>query len=206
MAAKTKGRVASARWCGAHCSHKPLVSSRVSLCALVYVPRTTARFTGLPQVPAEARAIEAVGATLDETAASEDSICFQSDSQVHELGLWVLLCPFAYLPVQTQVPTGASSGTGHLPSAATSSARQPPSVAWPDATSPEGERQKTIISEMASASDTSRAAELALQRQITDLRAELRARAETQLLVPDTTQPLRDREPYVMNVHPHCKY
>ena len=166
--------------------------------------------TALPQVPAEARAIEAVGATLDETAASEDSICFQSDSQVHELGLWVLLCPFAYLPVQTQVPTGASSGTGHLPSAATSSARQPPSVAWPDATSPEGERQKTIISEMASASDTSRAAELALQRQITDLRAELRratkessSLAETQPSVPDTTQPLRDRKPYVMHVHPH---
>ena len=157
MAAKTKGRVASARWCGAHCSHEPLVSSHVSLCALVYVPRTTARFTGLPQVPAEARAIEAVGATLDETAAAEDSICVQTDSEVQELGLWVPVCPYAYLLVQTQVPTGASSGTGRLPPPAASSACQPPSVAWPDVTSPEGEHQNIIIAEMASALDMSRA-------------------------------------------------
>ena len=99
MAAKTMGRVASARWCGAHCSHEPLVSSRISLCALVNVPRTVARFTGLPQVPADARVIEAVGATLDETAAAEDSICVQGDSAVQELDLRVLLCPCAYLPV-----------------------------------------------------------------------------------------------------------
>ncbi len=99
MAAKTMGRVASARWCGAHSSHELLASSHVSLCALVYGARTTARFTGLPQVPAEARAIEAVGATLDETAAAEDSICVQGDSEVQELDLRVLLCPCAYLPV-----------------------------------------------------------------------------------------------------------
>jgi hypothetical protein len=167
------GRVASARWCGAYCSHEPLVSSRISLCALVNVPRTAARFTGLPQVPADARVIEAVGATLDETAAAEDSICVQSDSEVQELGLWVPVCPCAYLLVQTQVPTGASGSTGHLPPPAASSACQPPSVAWPDVTSPEGEHQSIIIAEMASALDTSRAAELALQRQITDLRAEL---------------------------------
>jgi hypothetical protein len=184
----------------------------VRACALVNVAQTTAHFTGLSQVPAEARAIEAVGETLDETAAAEDSICVQSDSAVRELGLWVLLCPCAYLPVQTQVPTRASSGTGHLPPQATSSARQPPSVAWPDATSPEGEHQKIIIAEMASAVDASRAAEpeLALQRQITDLRVELRratkelsSLAETHASVPDTTQPLRDREPYVVNAHPH---
>ena len=69
------------------------------LCALVYDALTTARFTGLPQVPAEACAIEAVGATLDETAAAEDSICVQGDSEMHELDLRVLLCPRAYLPV-----------------------------------------------------------------------------------------------------------
>ena len=167
------GRVASARWCGAHSSHESLVSRHISLCTLVNVPRTAARFTGLPQVPADARVIEAVGATLDETAAAEDSICVQGDSEVQELDLRVLLCPCAYLPVQTQVPTRASSGTGHLPPPAASSACQPPSVAWPDVTSPEGEHQNIIIAEMASALDTSRAAELALQRQITDLRAEL---------------------------------
>ena len=167
------GRVASARWCGAHSSHESLVSRHISLCTLVNVPRTAARFTGLPQVPADARVIEAVGATLDETAAAEDSICVQSDSEVQELGLWVPVCPCAYLLVQTQVPTGASGGTGHLPPPAASSACQPPSVAWPDVTSPEGEHQSIIIAEMASALDTSRAAELALQRQITDLRAEL---------------------------------
>ena len=180
-------------------------------CALVSVAWTTARFTGLPQVPAEARAVEAVGATLDETTAAEDSMCVRSDSEVQErFGLWVPPCPCAYMPVRTQVPTGASSGTRHLPPPATSSVRQPPSVAWPDATSPEGEHYKIIIAEMASALDASRAAELALQRQITDLRAELRratkelsSLAETHASVPDTTQPLRDREPYVVNVHPH---
>ena len=111
--------------------------------------------------------------------------------------------------MQMQVPTIASSGTGHLPPQATSRARQPLSVAWPDVVSPEVEHEKTIA-EMASALDASRAAELALQRQITDLRAELRratkeasSLAETQPSVPDTTQPLRDREPYVMHVHPH---
>jgi hypothetical protein len=165
-------------------------------------------------VPADARVIEAVGATLDETAAAEDSICVQSDSEVHGLNLWALLCPYVYLPVQTQVPTGASSGTRHLPPPATSSARQPPSVAWPDATSPEGEHYKIIIAEMASALDASRAAELALQLQITGLRAELRratkglsspAEAQPSALNTPGTHPLRDPEPHVVNAHPHRK-
>ncbi len=121
-----------------------------------------ARTTAPPQVPAEARRpIEAVCATLDETAAAEDSSRVKSDSEVQELGLWVLPCPCSYLPVQMQVPIRARSGTGHFPPPATSSARQPPLVAWPDAKSPEGEHQK-IVAEMASALDASRAAELAL--------------------------------------------
>jgi hypothetical protein len=178
------------------------------LCALAYRALTTARCMGLPQVPAEAGAVEAVGATLDETAAAEDSSCVQSDSEVQEsrFGLCVLLCPCAYHPVQTQDPTGASSGTGHIPPQA-SRARQPPSVALPDGTSPEAEHENTIA-EMGSALDASRVAELALQRQITDLRAELRrattelsSRAETQPSVPDTTQP--PQEPYIVNTHPH---
>jgi hypothetical protein len=127
-------------------------------------------------VPAEAGAVEAVGAaTIDETTAAEDSTCAQRDSEVQErFGLWVPLCPCAYMLVRTQVPTGASSGTRHLPPPATSSARQPPSIAWPDATSPEGKHYKIIIAEMVSALDASRAAERALQLQITGLRAELR--------------------------------
>ncbi len=75
-------------------------------------------------------------------------------------------------------------------------------VAWPDVTSPSVEHEKTIV-EMALALDASRAAELALQRQITDLRAELRratkefsSRAETQPSVPDTTQP--PQEAYIV--------
>jgi hypothetical protein len=148
--------------------------SHISLRALGFHAWTTA----LPQVPAEARAIEAVCATLDETAAAEDSSRVQSDSEVQELVLWVLICPWSYLPVQMQVPIKARSGTGHFPPVATSSAPQPPSVAWPDATSPEGKHQK-IVAEMASALDASRAAELALQQQITDLRAELVALAGT---------------------------
>ena len=184
--------------------------------ALVDVAWTTARFTGLPQVPAEAGAVEAVGAaTLDETTAAEDSMCVRSDSEVQErFGLWVPPCPCAYMPVRTQVPTGASSGARHLPPPATSSARQPPSVAWPDATSPEGEHYKIIIAEMASALDASRAAELALQLQITGLRAELRratkglsspAEAQPSALNTPSTHPLRDPEPHVVNAHPHRK-
>jgi hypothetical protein len=73
--------------------HELLAASHISLCALVNVAWTTARFTGLPQVPSETRAIEAAGTTLDETTEPEDPICVQSHSEV--LGLWVLLCPFA---------------------------------------------------------------------------------------------------------------
>ena len=124
--------------------------SHISLRALAFHARTTA----LPQVPAEARPIEAVCTPLDETAAAEDSSRVQSDSKVQELVLWALICPCSYLPVQMQVPIRARSGTGLFPPLVTSSAPQPPSVAWPDAMSPEGEHQK-IVAEMASALDAS---------------------------------------------------
>jgi hypothetical protein len=75
-----------------------------------------------------------------------------------------------------QIAVAASDSTGDRRAHAASSARQPPSVAWPDATSDRKalERAEVLYAEAAFALRASHASEIELQRQLDDVKAQLR--------------------------------